>query len=117
MGIIAIGAGLPILAALLYARFDSQTLPIIVGSVVMGPMVACVLMIALKAFVSWGADCHAFRAQLECGNFFGLFPVDSEWVSAVGGGYALAIALLWAAGGLVLLFVAGIFYAIVKALT
>lgn len=114
MGIIAIGAGIPVLAALLFGRFDAQTAPFIVVGVTLGPLLVSLTALALTSFVSWGADCAAVRDQTECGEFSGLLAVDGKGVSYHGAGHAVAAAIPWAAGGFALFFVGGIAFVILK---
>ena len=94
-----------------------MTLIVITALLVIGPLLIVIAGIGLTSLLRWGASCEQVQSTLECSEFLGLFSVNPESLSFVGGGYALAFSILWAAAGVAILFLIGIVVAIARALS
>ncbi|WP_421999629.1 hypothetical protein [Roseovarius mucosus] len=115
MGFIVIGAGIPILAALLFGRFNARTAPFVIAGVLLGPLALVIILLGFEFIIQWGAECRLEPSgALTCGEFLGQWPVNVRARGFVGTGYAAGFAILWATIGLVLLFAAGIATAIIR---
>ena len=94
---------------------DSKwTLPLL-ALLIAGPFLLVLVGMAYASLVRWGASCVSSGRELHCGEFLGLWEVNPESLSYVGGGYALAFSLVWAAAILAVLVAIGIIFVFVRA--